>query len=159
LQLAAKSAGSRKMRQAKHLHPEWGFLAPHPSFSRTIRICVIATIVGATAGSGVILSLADRMPDQMSVAARTLAAPTQAQAAPIQPASLTLASVQAKPQSTTEAEPTKATLLPVTPTKPVAYSAPAQKKANKKHHAGPRYASRGRQFTSLMDDWYHAVGL
>jgi len=147
------------MRQARHLHPEWGFLAPPPSFSRTLRIFVIATIVGATAGSGVILSLADRVPDQMSVAARTLAAPIQAQAAPIRPPSPTLLSAQVKPQSAIEAEPAKATLLPVAPTKPVAYSAPAQKKANKKHHAGPRYASHGRQFTSLMDDWYHAVGL
>ncbi len=147
------------MRQARHLHPEWGFLAPTPSFSRTLRIFVIATIVGATAGSGVILSLAGRVADQMAVAAPAIAAPIQAQAAPIQPPSLTLLRAQAKPQSVIEAGPTKATLLPVTPTKPAAYSAPAQKKANKKHHAGPRYASRGRQFTSLMDDWYHAVGL
>ena len=141
------------MRQARHLHPEWGFLAPPPSFSRTLRIVVIATIVGATAGSGVILSLADRAPAQTSVAADTLVAPTTAP----QPASPTMLSARVKLRS--EAEPAKATLLPVTPTKPVAYSAPAQKKANKKHHAGPRYASHGRQFTSLMDDWYHAVGL
>ncbi len=144
------------MRQARHLHPEWGFLAPTPSFSRTLRIFVIATIVGATAGSGVILSLAGRVADQMAVAAPAIAAPIQA--APTQPPSLTLLRAQVKPQSVIEAGP-KATVLPVTPTKPVAYSAPAQKKASKKHHAGPRYASRGRQFTSLMDDWYHAVGL
>ena len=144
------------MRQARHLHPEWGFLAPPPSFSRNLRIFVIATIVGATAGSGVILSLADRAPAQTSLVADTLVAST---AAPIQSPSPSLLSAQVKPQSATAAEPAKATLSPVAPAKPVAYSAPAQKKANKKHHAGPRYASHGRQFTSLMDDWYHAVGL
>jgi hypothetical protein len=143
------------MRQARHLHPEWGFLAPHPSFSRTLRIFVIASIVGATAGSGVILSLADRAPAQTSVVADTLVALT---AAP-QPPAPTLFSAQVKQRSAIAAELSKAMLLPVAPTKPVAYSAPAQKKANKKHHAGPRYASHGRQFTSLMDDWYHAVGL
>jgi hypothetical protein len=152
------------MRQAKHLHPEWGFLAPHPSFSRSIRIFVVATIVGATVGSGVILVLADRVSDQMSVAARTLAAPVQAEAAPIQaapirPPSTALLGAQVKSQKVSDSEPTKASPSPITQTKPVAYSAPAQKKANKKHHAGTRYASRGRQFTSLMDDWYHAVGL
>ena len=143
------------MRQARHLHPEWGFLAPPASFSRTLRIFVIASIVGATAGSGVILSLADRAPAQTSLVADTLVAPP---AAP-QPLSPTLLSAQVKPRSAIAAELSKAMLLPVAPTKPVAYSAPAQKKANKKHHAGPRYASHGRQFTSLMDDWYHAVGL
>jgi len=144
------------MRQARHVHPECGFLAPPPSFSRNLRIFVIATIVGATAGSGVILSLADRAPAQTSLVADTLVAPT---AAPIQSPSPTLLSAQVKPRSPTAAEPAKATLSPVAPAKAVAYSAPAQKKANKKHHAGPRYASHGRQFTSLMDDWYHAVGL
>jgi hypothetical protein len=111
--------------------------------------------VGATAGSGVILSLADRAPAHTSVVADTLVAST---AAP-QPPAPTLFSAQVKPRSAIAAELSKAMLLPVAPTKPVAYSAPAQKKANKKHHAGPRYASHGRQFTSLMDDWYHAVGL
>jgi hypothetical protein len=152
------------MRQAKHLHPEWGFLAPPPGFSRTVRIFVIATIVGATAGSTVVLSLADRVPDQMSVAARTLAATVELPSGPIQtaPAQLTapaLPNAQVKAQRLSESEPTKATPLPVTQAKPVAYSAHLQKKANKKNHAGPRYTSRGRQFTSLMDEWYHAVGL
>ena len=152
------------MRQAKHLHPEWGILAPPPTFSRTIRVFVIATIVGAAAGSA--LALADRMPDQMSVAARTLA--TSGEAAAIQaplvptapvPAPSTSPGVLAKSPSIIATVPTKATLLSAEPTKPVTYSTPAQKKANKKHHTGTRYVSRGRQFTSLMDDWYHAVGL
>ena len=154
------------MRQAKHLHPEWGILAPPPTFSRTIRVFVIATIVGAAAGSAVMLALADRTPDQMSVAARTLA--TSGEAAAIQaplvptapvPAPSTSPGVPAKSPSIIATAPTQAMLLSAEPTKPVTYSTPAQKKANKKHHTGTRYVSRGRQFTSLMDDWYHAVGL
>jgi hypothetical protein len=149
---------------ARHLHPEWGFLAPPPGFSRTIRMFAIATVVGTTAGSTIVLSLADRVPDQMSVAARTLAAPVEVaaapiQSAPVQPPSPTLLSAQVKAQRVSESEPTKATALPVTQTKPVASPARLQKKANKKSHAGPRYASHGREFTSLMDEWYHAVGL
>ena len=153
------------MRQAKHLHPEWGILAPPPSFSRAIRVFVVATIVGAMAGSAVVLALADRVPDQMSVAARTLAASSEAaaiQAPPVLAATGQAPSTpgaRAKSASIIATAPTKATLLSAEPTKPVAYSTPAQKKANKKHHTGTRYVSRGRQFTSLMDDWYHAVGL
>ena len=112
------------MRQARHLHPEWGFLAPPPSFSRTLRIFVIASIVGATAGSGVILSLADRAPAQTSVVADTLVAST---AAP-QPPAPTLFSAQVKPRSAIAAELSKAMLLPVAPTKPVAYSRPPKRR-------------------------------
>jgi hypothetical protein len=39
-------------------HPEWGALAPAPSFMRTARIVAVATAIGATAGAGVVLSLA-----------------------------------------------------------------------------------------------------
>jgi hypothetical protein len=154
------------MRQAKHLHPEWGILALPPRFFRSVRVFLIAAVVGATAGSAVVLALADRAPDQMSVAARTLA--TASEAAAIQAPSVLTAPVRApsalpgaraKSASLIETAPTKATLLSALPTKPVDYSTPAQKKANRKHHTGTRYVSRGRQFTSLMDDWYRAVGL
>jgi hypothetical protein len=139
------------MRHAKHLHPEWGILAPPPGFARAMRILVIAAAVGVTAGSGVILSLIDRTP----AVAGTLATPA---AAPAQPRSTPLSAL-VKSQGVLESEPAKATPSPVARTKPVAHSAQLQKKANKKSHAGPRYASRGRQLTSLMDEWYHAVGL
>lgn len=139
------------MRQARHLHPEWGILAPPPSFARAMRILVIAAAVGAAAGSGVILSLTDRTP----AAARTLATP---EAAPAQPRSTPLSAL-VKSRGVIETEPAKATAPPIARTKPSAHSAQLQKRANKKSHAGPRYASRGRQFTSLMDEWYHAVGL
>lgn len=139
------------MRHAKHLHPEWGILAPPPNFARAMRILVITAAVGATAGSGVVLSLIDRTP----AAALTLAAPA---AAPAQPRSTPLSAL-VKSRGVIESEPAKATPSAIARTKPVAHPAPLQKKASKKSHAGPRYASRGRQLTSLMDEWYHAVGL
>ncbi len=45
------------MRSAGNFSPEWGYLAPAPSFMRTARIVVVATAIGATAGAGVVLSL------------------------------------------------------------------------------------------------------
>jgi len=45
------------MRSAGNFHPEWGYLAPTPSFARTLRIALVATAVGATAGAGVVVSL------------------------------------------------------------------------------------------------------
>jgi hypothetical protein len=45
------------MRSAGNFHPEWGYLAPMPSFMRTLRIALVATAVGATAGAGVVVSL------------------------------------------------------------------------------------------------------
>jgi hypothetical protein len=48
------------MRSAGNFSPEWGYLAPAPSFMRTARIVLVATAVGATAGAGVVLSLVDR---------------------------------------------------------------------------------------------------
>jgi len=146
------------MRQAKHLHPEWGVLAPPQNFVRTVRILLMTAAVSAAACAGVMLSLVDRMPDQASVAARTLAPTDTAGAAPIQLSS-TLLSAQVKPRSVIESEPTKAAPSLVARTKPLADLTHPQKKASKKHHAGQRYASHGRQFTSLMDDWYRAVGL
>ena len=48
------------MRSAGNFSPEWGYLAPAPSFMRTARIVLVATAIGATAGAGVVLSLVDR---------------------------------------------------------------------------------------------------
>ena len=63
------------MRHAKKFHPEWGFLAPAPSFMRTLRTVLVATAVGATAGGGLVLSLVDQSTGQTSVAERTLVRP------------------------------------------------------------------------------------
>ena len=146
------------MRHARHLHPEWGVLAPPQNLVRTIRILVMTAVVSAAACAGVILSLADRLPDQASVAARTLAAQADTPAAaPVQPPA-TLLSAQVK-QPGIVSEPAKAAPSVAARTKPLAELVHPQKKAGKKHHTGPHYASRDRQFTSLMDDWYHAVGL
>ncbi len=66
------------MRFAGNFHPEWGYLAPAPSFLRTARIVVVATAIGATAGAGVVFSLVGRPAAEAgktSVAARTLVQP------------------------------------------------------------------------------------
>lgn len=39
------------MGSAGNFHPEWGYLAPMPSFRRTLRIAVVAAAIGAVAGS------------------------------------------------------------------------------------------------------------
>ena len=48
------------MRSAGNFHPEWGYLAPAPSFMRTLRIALVATAIGATAGAAVVVSLVAR---------------------------------------------------------------------------------------------------
>ena len=63
------------MRHAMNFHPEWGCLAPAPSFLRTMRTVLVATAVGATAGGGVVLSLVGHSAGQTSVAERTLVRP------------------------------------------------------------------------------------
>ena len=64
------------MRHVMNFHPEWGCLAPAPSFIRAMRTVLIATAVGAAAGGGVVLSLADHSAaGQTSVAERTLVRP------------------------------------------------------------------------------------
>lgn len=67
------------MRQIVTFHPEWGCLAPAPSLIRTVRTVLVATAVGATAGSGVVLAFVDHSAgDQRSVAERTLVRPIPA---------------------------------------------------------------------------------
>jgi hypothetical protein len=62
------------MRSAGNFRPEWGYLAPAPSFARTARIVLVATAIGATAGAGVVLTLIDRSPapERTSVATRAI---------------------------------------------------------------------------------------
>jgi hypothetical protein len=40
------------MRHTANFHPEWGYLAPAPSFIRMARIVLVATAVGAIVGAG-----------------------------------------------------------------------------------------------------------
>jgi hypothetical protein len=60
------------MRRAANFNPEWGYLAPAPSFIRSARLVLVATAVGASAGGAVVFSLVDRPVAEQSVAARTL---------------------------------------------------------------------------------------
>jgi hypothetical protein len=59
------------MHRAAKFNPEWGYLAPAPTFVRTARLTAVAAVIGATAGAAVVFSLVDR-PTEQSVAARTL---------------------------------------------------------------------------------------
>ena len=45
------------MRYAGWLHPEWGYLAPAPSFLRTVRIALVSAAIGAIGGVVVVISL------------------------------------------------------------------------------------------------------
>jgi hypothetical protein len=81
-----------------NFHPEWGALAPAPSFMRTARIVAVATAIGATAGAGVVLSLAgsngalgpqasfDAGSDKPLVIVRSLVQPAEAAPIAAQPA-------------------------------------------------------------------------
>ena len=61
------------MRSADNFNPEWGYLAPRPSFLRTARIALVATAIGATSGGAVVYALLEApSAEQASVAARTL---------------------------------------------------------------------------------------
>ena len=98
------------MRGAANFNPEWGYLAPAPSFIRTVRIVVVAAAVGASAGAAVVFSLVDRPAAEESVAARTLA---------VEPAAAPLAAqavVQLPAQD--ERQPQSAALAPATDAAP-----------------------------------------
>jgi hypothetical protein len=62
------------MRSAGNFHPEWGYLAPAPTFVRTVRIALVATAIGAVAGAAVVVSLVQRpgSNDDNAIAAHAL---------------------------------------------------------------------------------------
>ena len=94
------------MRHAMNFHPEWGCLAPAPSFLRTMRTVLVATAVGATAGGGVVLTLVGHSAGQTSVAERTLVRP-------IPPVSTSVSAPQAallSPQPLNQRESTEVSL-------------------------------------------------
>lgn len=161
------------MRSAGNFHPEWGYLAPAPSFIRTVRIVLVAAAVGATAGAGVVLSLLDR-PADVDVATRTLAAPTEAAVnAPPQAAPATAEAVvqnrgppvqsgtarsvdQAASESQTRSTVQSTQVTASLAETPAADGASAPKKtAAKKHRSAPLYAGRG---GTLSGDYYGAAG-
>ena len=90
------------MRSAGNFSPEWGYLAPAPSFARIARMVLVATAIGATAGAGVVLSLLDRPsePEKSPVAARAIVTSVRAAAVPsVAPAAPAVTAAPAKPAS------------------------------------------------------------
>jgi hypothetical protein len=122
------------MRSAGNFSPEWGYLAPAPSFARTARVVLVATAIGATAGAGVVLSLIDRPsePDKTPIAARAIVTSVRAEAVPSvapTPAS-TAPTTSAAPATVTApakaALPSRASVAAAPPSaKPAAVNAPA----------------------------------
>jgi hypothetical protein len=87
------------MRSAGKPHPEWGYLAPQPSLLRTMRITLVATAIGATAGAGVVMSLVQRSTaDVASMPIASHALITAIHTAPADAATATL--VKASPSAT-----------------------------------------------------------
>jgi hypothetical protein len=74
------------MRSAGNFNPEWGYLAPAPSFMRTARVVVVATAVGATAGAAVVLSLIEHPTvetNNTAIAAHAIVTSVQAATPPV----------------------------------------------------------------------------
>jgi hypothetical protein len=94
------------MRSAGNFNSEWGYIAPAPSFMRTVRVVLVATAIGATAGAAVVLSLIDRPTADRTASITARAIVTSAQAAPATAvaASSTTAALAA-PVSVTTAAP------------------------------------------------------
>ena len=117
------------MRSAGNFSPEWGYLAPAPSFMRTARIVLVATAVGATAGVGVVLALIDRPAaeaNKTSVAARAIV--TSVQAAPsvlAAPAVTAAPSVRAAPPPASVSAAASVAPVTVTPSAPPSSRAPS----------------------------------
>lgn len=143
------------MRASANFHPEWGYLAPAPSFIRTVRMVFIATAVGAAVGAGVGFSWIGHGAES-SAAARTLvrpmkAAPTPAntpaqvpnepRASPTTGAKEGIAALSEVPAATDEPA-TAVTAAPATTTNQTAVKAPIKKRATTKPNVTRRYASR-----------------
>lgn len=105
------------MRSAGNFHPEWGYLAPAPSFMRTVRIALVATAIGAIGGAVVVVSLVERpgSNDSTAIAAHAL---------------LTRAPVITSPAvASRTAEPAAAKSMPSAPQPTVATSLPSAQHA------------------------------
>ena len=60
------------MHGAGNFNPEWGYLAPAPSFLRTVRLVVVSAAIAATASAAVVFALVRQPAAEESIAARTL---------------------------------------------------------------------------------------
>jgi hypothetical protein len=108
------------MRSAGNFHPEWGYLAPAPSFRRTVRTALVATAIGAVAGAVVVVSLVERpgSNDDTAIAAHALLTRAPAVTTP-------RAVARADAPAVAKAAPAVAKAVPVPgPTQPSAATAP-----------------------------------
>jgi hypothetical protein len=153
----AQNDARESMRSSTNFHPEWGYLAPAPSFIRRARFVPIATAVGVTFGAGAVLSWISHQATESSVAERTLVRPTEqlvvnsrsadggakepstssTPQAPVGIAALTetATATEGPPPSTTAARPVAAK-------QPVLNLAPIKKKVMKKSNMTWRFALR-----------------
>lgn len=60
------------MHRAGNFNLEWGYLAPAPSFLRTVRLVAVAAAIAATASAAVVFALVRQPAAEESTAARTL---------------------------------------------------------------------------------------
>jgi hypothetical protein len=60
------------MHRAGNFNPEWGYLAPTPSFLRTVRLVAVSAAIAATASAVVVFALVRQPAAEESIAARTL---------------------------------------------------------------------------------------
>ncbi len=90
------------MHYSEKFHPEWGYLAPAPTFIRTARVVFVATAIGLIAGAGVVFSLVGQPAPETSVALRTLAQPAEPLGSALPPLA------QAKTSPTTYQTPAQA---------------------------------------------------
>jgi hypothetical protein len=160
------------MSQSGNFNPEWGYLAPAPSFLRTVRVVLVATAVGVVAGAGVVFSLVGHPAEEIAVAARTMFGPVEAvsaraNASPLAVQTNTHFPTQHRSPSSSESSASSTTQVPEgasalaeaaaatdAPAKaaiaapraaanpPVLIAAPIKKRAMKKSNMTWRYASR-----------------
>jgi hypothetical protein len=159
------------MRSARNFHPQWGYLAPAPSFLRSARIVLVATAVGATAGAAVVVSLLERpgADADNSLAAHALvtsapvtAAPpvfatgTPAPIAPAQGSNGLLAQAPAgaaTPEPTTQSQPDSATANNAPSTQPVPLGHAAATAESKPAAPTKRFVGRRRRTASNDRRW------
>ena len=60
------------MHRAGNFNPEWGYLAPTPSFLRTVRLVAVSAAIAATASAVVVFALVRQPAAEELIAARTL---------------------------------------------------------------------------------------
>jgi hypothetical protein len=164
------------MRYNANFHPEWGYLAPAPSFVRRARVVLVAAGVGATVGVGVGFSWVSHPATETSVAARTLVRPVEAASesanTPAQVAQTNIPTTSESSASWTTQAPQGIAALADAPTAtdapakaaiaapPAAAKThvvdprPIKKKATKKPYVTSRYASRGEFFGLAPGEYY-----